>query len=386
LPGIVQHPSFDIPFSIPYTGEEEEKALSEAVYRDPLHGNGPTGRQVEQYMQEWLGVSHVFLTTSCSHALEMAVMSLELEEGDEVIMPSFNFVSSANAVSLREGVPVFAEVNRQTMNIDPVDVERKITDRTKAVIPVHYAGVGAEMDELADLGRRHNLWIVEDSAQALDASYKGQYLGTIGNIGCYSFHDTKNIMCGEGGALVTDNDEVARTVELIREKGTNRMDFKRGEVDKYSWVRPGSSYVLSDLQASMLQVQLEKRDEIKQKRKNVWQAYAGRLRELEEEGFIQLQQVPESRDQNYHMFFFLARSGEEQSAILKTLRSEGIEAQFHYVPLHRSPYGRRYGEYDLPVTESHSSRLIRLPLYPQLADRAEEVADSIAALIKQTVE
>lgn len=373
----------NIPFNRPYTGEAEQEAAAAALRQDVLHGDGPISERVQEQLAEWLGAKHVFLTTSCTHALEMAMIALGIGPGDEVIMPSFTFVSSANAAVLRGAKPVFAEIKPGTLNIDPEDVEQKITPHTKAVVPVHYAGVGCDMEALMDLAGRHGFYVVEDAAQGVDAKYKGDYLGTIGDIGCFSFHDTKNITCGEGGAFLTSDDEIARQAELVREKGTNRSAFFRGEVDKYTWVSQGSSYIQSDVLVALLEAQLGRRAEIKEKRKTVWEAYSEALRPLAAEDALHLPVVPADRDTNYHIFFFRTNTPEERSRVLTTLKDNGIQATFHYVPLHSSPYGREElgCTQELPLTQHCSETLIRLPVYPQLAEQAGELAEQVATVV-----
>ena len=375
----------DIPFHRPYTGQAEREAVAEAVRQDVLHGDGPISRRVQEQLADWLGIRHVFLTTSCTHALEMAMLALDIDAGDEVIMPSFTFVSTANAVALRGAQPVFAEIRSDTLNLDPEDVARRITSRTKAIIPVHYAGVACDMEALESLAGEHSLSIVEDAAQGVDAYYRGKALGTLGDIGCYSFHDTKNITCGEGGAFLTDNGEIAEKAEIIREKGTNRSAFYRGEVDKYSWVSRGSSYIQSDILAALLEVQLARREEIKARRRQVWEAYYQALRPLAEAGRITLPVLPEGRTSNYHLFFFRTNTPAERGHLLRALKAEGIQATFHYVPLHSSPYGRKVLGWteELPVTQACSETLIRLPVYPQLAPQSGELAKRAAAVVNE---
>lgn len=355
-----------IPFNEPYLGTEEEQAVVQALRGKHLRGDGPSTQRVQQQMKEWLDVEHVLLTTSCTHALEMAMMLLDIGSGDEVIMPSFNFVSAGNAVVLAGGTPVFAEIHPGTMNVDPEDIERKITERTKAIVPVHYAGVSCDMDAIMDIADRHDLYVVEDAAQGVDAYYDGRPLGTIGDIGCYSFHDTKNITCGEGGAFLTNNEEFASKAEIIREKGTNRAAFIRGEVDKYTWVNEGSSYIPSDLLIAMLEVQLDKKEEIKSKRRNIWQQYMDELAPYGDR--LQLPKIPPKCDSNYHIFYFLAESPEQQQALIDSFKQEGIPATFHYVPLHSAPFVEQHLESSdsLKLTQEYSNRLIRLPLYPDL--------------------
>lgn len=370
----------DIPFNKPYIGEKERKAVVEALDQDVIHGDGPTTERVQGFLEDWLGVDHALLMTSCTHALEMAMMTLDVGPGDEVIMPSFNFVSSANAVVLQGATPVFAEIRPDTMNLDPEAVEEKITPDTKAVVPIHYGGVACDMAALLELGETYDVAIVEDAAQGVDAYWQGEPLGTIGEIGCYSFHDTKNVTSGEGGAFLTNDEDIARRAEIVREKGTNRSAFYRGEVDKYSWVDEGSSYIPSDILAALLEAQLDRRDEIKQKRKQVWTTYREALRPLVDDGLIEWQTIPEYADPNYHLFYFRTNTPDERDELLNALKDEGIQATFHYVPLHSSPYGRETlgCTDDLPITRHCSETLIRLPVYPQLHGRAEDVAERVA--------
>ncbi len=372
-----------IPFNRPYTGPRERQAVADAVQQDVLHGDGPISRRVQQQLRDWLGVRHALLTTSCTHALEMAMIALGVGPGDEVIMPSFTFVSSANAAVLRGARPVFAEIRPGTLNLDPDDTARRITPRTKAIVPVHYAGVACDMDAIMDLARQHDLRVVEDAAQAVDAYHRDRPLGTIGDVGCYSFHDTKNITCGEGGAFLTNDDAIAESAEIVREKGTNRSAFFRGEVDKYSWVGEGSSYIQSDVLAALLEAQLARRDEIKAKRRRVWDAYYEALRPLAEDEALTLPTVPDYAAPNYHLFYFRTGTPAARDAALRALKANGIQAAFHYVPLHSSPYGRQTlgCTQELPVTQHCSETLVRLPVYPQLADRAGDVAAQVANLL-----
>ncbi len=377
----------DIPFNKPYIGDEEREAVAEAVEQDVLHGDGPITERVQSFLEEWLDVRHALLTTSCTHALEMAMMALNIGPGDEVIMPSFNFVSSANAVVLQGATPVFAEIRPETMNLDPEAVEKKITPDTEAIVLVHYGGVACDMEAFMDLKQRYDIAIVEDAAQGVDAYFKGEPLGTIGDIGCYSFHDTKNITSGEGGAFLTDSEEIARRAEIIREKGTNRSAFYRGEVDKYSWVDEGSSYIPSDILAALLEAQLERRDEIWEKRKQVWSTYRETLQPLVDEDLIEWQAIPECADPNYHLFYFLTNTPEERDELLNELKDEGIQATFHYVPLHSSPHGRNTlnCSEDLPVTQHCSEKLIRLPVYPQISSRIDTIARRVRKIIREVL-
>jgi dTDP-4-amino-4,6-dideoxygalactose transaminase len=373
----------DIPFNRPYIGAEEREAVAEALEQDVLHGDGPTTDRVQKTLCDWLDVECALLTTSCTHALEMAMMTLEVGPDDEVIMPSFNFVSSANAVVLQGATPVFAEIRPDTLNLDPDAVEKKITDDTVAIVPVHYGGVACDMDAFLELGDEYDVAVVEDAAQGVDAYHDGEPLGTIGDIGCYSFHDTKNVTSGEGGAFLTDDEESARRAEIVREKGTNRSAFYRGEVDKYSWVDEGSSYIPSDLLAALLEAQLDRRDEIRRKRETVWTTYRETLRPLVEDGLIEWQTIPEYADLNNHLFYLQTNTPEERDELLEALKEAGIQATFHYVPLHSSPYGRNTLNCteELPVTQHCSETLIRLPVYPQLESAVEKVSRRVRETI-----
>ncbi|MEF8938477.1 MAG: dTDP-4-amino-4,6-dideoxygalactose transaminase [Salinivenus sp.] len=372
-----------VSFNEPVLGEAEAEAVRKVLGSGTIRGDGPVSQHVEEEMEEWLGIDHVFLTTSCTHALEMAMVVLDIGPGDEVIMPSFNFVSSANAVVLRGATPVFAEIEPDTLNLDVEAVRKKINPRTKAIVPVHYAGVSCDMGALLALADEHDLYVVEDAAQGVDAYYDGQALGTMGDIGCYSFHETKNITCGEGGAFLTNDEQLARKAELVREKGTNRSAFIRGEVDKYTWVSEGSSYILSDILASVLRAQLRRRSAIKRKRKAVWTAYHEALAPLAEEGIVTLPTIPARCTSNYHIFFFRVGTPRQRNHLLDVLKNHGIDASFHYIPLHSSPYGQEYlGDEDtLPRTKHCSETLIRLPLHPGLAEDAASLADRVAHLL-----
>lgn len=353
----------------PPIGEQETQALAAALNEGYLVGAGPIGRRVEKQMQEIFGVKHVLLTASCTAALEMAMMVLDVGPGDEVIMPSFTFVSTANCVVLRGARPIFADIDPQTLCLDPTDVARKITPRTKAILLMHYAGGSCDMTTFRRLAHETKLPLIEDAAQVIDATYCGEYLGTLGTVGCYSFHATKNIVCGEGGAFVTNDSVLARQAEIIREKGTNRSAFLRGEVDKYTWVAPGSSYILSDLLAALLETQLEKRTIIKAQRRAVWDLYFQELMPLAEEGKIQLPTIPPEVESNFHIFFLLTQTAKEQQELLIHLKTAGIPATFHYVPLHSSPFGQTVTTpTELPVTNSVAERLVRLPIGTQISE------------------
>jgi len=370
-----------IPFHKSFLDHRALDAVRAALDSGNISGDGPVSKTVEAKLRALFGVGHAMLTTSCTHALEMAMMMLDLRPGDEVILPSFTFVSTANAVLRAGGKPVFCDINDRTLTIDAETIDRLLTPRTRAVIPVHYAGVSAEMDAIMTLGREHRLTIVEDAAQGVNATYKGKFLGTIGDAGAYSFHGTKNYVCGEGGAFLTNEERFARRAEIIREKGTNRSNFLRGEVDKYTWVDEGSSYILSDLLAAILQSQLEQLGVIQEGRRRVHERYMTGLLDLERSERLRLPIIPEHCSSNYHIFYILLKSERERVEVMGRLKEAGIGSTFHYVPLHSSPFARgRLGtdRLELPVTDRVFERLLRLPIYPQLNDA--EVDDVIASL------
>ncbi len=358
-----------IKFSEPYITNRELELIKDSISKGEISGDRFYTKKCTEFIEQIFGTKKALLTTSCSSALDMAALLLDLKENDEVIMPSYTFVSTANAVVLRGAKPVFAEIDGNTLNIDPIDVERKITEKTKAIFPVHYAGVCCDMDKIMNIAKKYNLKVVEDAAQGVNAKYKGRYLGTIGDIGCYSFHETKNYSCGEGGAILINYDEeLAKRAEIIREKGTNRSQFIRGEVDKYTWIDVGSSYLLSDILASILWAQFEKLDEINSKRKKIYETYYEGLKILEDKGKLKLPVIPKYCQSNYHIFYILLNSEEERNYLLDKLKQKDIQATFHYIPLHISPMGRKLGykSDDLPVTEDVSKRILRLPIYPEL--------------------
>jgi dTDP-4-amino-4,6-dideoxygalactose transaminase len=360
-----------IPFNKAYVTDKEYEYIKDAVNRNHISGDGYYTKKVNKFIEDAFNTKKALMTTSGSSALDMAAILLDLKEEDEIIMPSYTFVSTANAVVLRGAKPVFAEVCEDTLNIDPKDIERKITKKTKAIFPVHYAGVSCDMDYIMKIAKQYNLKVVEDAAQGVNAKYKGEYLGTIGDIGCYSFHETKNYSSGEGGAILINNDEeLAKRAEIIREKGTNRNQFFRGEVDKYTWVDVGSSYLPSDMLAAFLWAQFEKLNEIQEKRKNIYNAYFSRLKFLQHKGKLILPNIPEYCESNYHMFYIFLDSERERNYLMNKLKEKNIDAVFHYVPLHTSQMGRKLGykEGELPKTENLSSRLLRLPMYVELKE------------------
>lgn len=363
-----------IPFNKPCLTGKELEYIQQSIRSGNIIGNAEYTRRCESLLEKTFNARKVLLTSSCTDALEMSSLLIYLEPGDEVIVPSFTFVSTVNAFILRGAKPVFVDVREDTLNINETKIEEKITDKTRAVFPIYYASVACEMDVIMDIARRYNLFVVEDAAQAVNAKYNHRYLGTIGDLGTYSFHGTKNYTCGEGGAIVINRDNLMERAEIIREKGTNRNKFLRGEVNKYTWVDIGSSYLLSDILAAFLYAQLECMEEIKRKRKEIFDFYYEELKELEEAGKLRLPVIPKNCEINYHLFYILLPSEEKRNSLIEKLKGFGIQTAFHYIPLHTSSMGAKYGyrEGDLPVTESVSSRLLRLPLYPDLKPEEQE--------------
>jgi dTDP-4-amino-4,6-dideoxygalactose transaminase len=360
-----------IPLSRADIGDEEIAAAVASLRGGHLCGDGPATRRVERVLSERLQDAQVLLTTSCTHSLELALMALGIGPGDEVILPSFTFVSTANAVLRQGAVPVFAEIRPDTFNLDPDDVEARITPRTRAIMPVHYAGVACEMDRLNDLAEDHGLWVIEDAAQGLGSAYRGRPLGTLGDAGGISFHATKNVTCGEGGAFVTRDPALARRAEIMREKGTNRAAFLRGEVDRYTWVECGSSFVMADVLAAILEAQLQRVEEFQAARARLAAFYIQALEPLQQAGRLRLPHVPLEATPNWHLFHLTVATEAERDRCLQFLRSRGITAAFHFVPLHSSPFGRALADgspVPLPITDMVSSTLIRLPLFPQLSE------------------
>ena len=374
-----------IPFNKPCIVGSELIYVGQAISGGHASGDGPFTRRAQKLMEDRFSARRILLTTSCTAALEMAALLCKLGPGDEVIVPSFTFVSTANAIVLRGAKPIFVDIRPDTLNIDERLIEAAITPRTRAIFPVHYAGVGCEMDEIMTIARRHNLLVVEDAAQGVFAKYKGQWLGTIGHMGCYSFHETKNFSCGEGGALTVNDPDLEKRAEILREKGTNRSQFLRGQVDKYTWVDIGSSYILSDMLAAFLHGQLENMEKITARRSEIFNRYASLLAPLVESGRIRTPFIPEHCTSNHHMFYLLAANLDERGALIAHLRKAGILAVFHYVPLHSSPFAKSLGwsQPNLPVTDDTSSRLLRLPMYYDLNDRdVAEVALSVLDFYK----
>lgn len=356
-----------IPFNKPFIVGKELYYIARAVLEGHISGDGPYTKRCHRWLEERLGSPQALLTHSCTAALEMAALLCDIQPGDEVILPSYTFVSTANAFVLRGGVPVFVDVRPDTLNLDETLIEAAITPRTKAIVPVHYAGVPCEMDAIMEIARRHGLLVVEDAAQALLSTYQGRALGSIGHFGCLSFHETKNVISGEGGALLVNDPSFIKRAEIIREKGTNRSQFFRGQVDKYTWVEPGSSYLPSEIIGAFLYAQLENAEQIITARKKLCRLYAARFRFLEEAGCLRLPVVEAG---NGHMFYLLLASLEERSRLIEHLKAREILAVFHYVPLHSSPAGMRLGRVsgNMTVTDSVADRLLRLPLYYEMGE------------------
>ena len=348
----------------PFTGKEFDY-IREAISAEHICGDGMFTKKCSKWIEEQTGTAKALLTTSCTHATEMAALLLDIRPGDEVIMPAYTFVSTADAFVLRGAVPVFVDIRPDTMNIDETLIEEAITEKTKAIVPVHYAGVACEMDTIMDIAGRHQLAVVEDAAQGVCAWYKGRALGTIGDYGCFSFHETKNFSMGEGGALLIRDPEKIEDAEILREKGTNRSKFFRGQIDKYTWVNYGSSYLPSDMNAAYLWAQLEVADQITADRMRSWNLYRELLSPLAEEGILELPVVPEGCVHNAHMFYVKAADLEERTRLIAFLKEAEIQSVFHYIPLHTAPAGRKFGRFHGGdrYTTKESERLLRLPLY-----------------------
>ena len=373
---------FNIP---PCTGKEAEY-IAEAIRSHKISGDGTFTRKCNDWIEKKTGTRKALLTTSCTHATEMASLLSEIRPGDEVIMPSYTFVSTADAFVLRGATVVFVDVRPDTMNIDEKLIEDAVTDKTRAIVPVHYAGVACEMDTIMDIAGRHDLMVIEDAAQGVMSWYKGKALGSIGDFGCFSFHETKNYSMGEGGCLLIRDPKHIEMAEIIREKGTNRSKFFRGEIDKYTWVEAGSSYLPSDMNAAYLYAQLEVADEIFNDRMRSWNMYYELLSPLQEAGRLVLPFIPEECEHNAHMFYIKTRDLEERTALIKFLRANDIASVFHYIPLHSAPAGRRFGRFhgEDRYTTSGSEQLTRLPLYYGLEpDKVERICEKILAFYRR---
>ena len=353
--------NFNLP---PYIGTED-KYIIQAIHNRKICGDGEFTKRCNRWIEKDTGTKRALLTTSCTHATEMAAILINTQPGDEVIMPSYTFVSTANAFVLRGAKVKFVDIRPDTMNINEKCIEQAITSRTKAIVPVHYAGISCEMDKIMDIARKYNLFVVEDAAQGIKSTYKNKKLGTIGDFGCYSFHETKNYSMGEGGALLIRDSNKVEEAEIIREKGTNRSKFFRGQIDKYTWVESGSSYLPSELNAAHLWAQLENADVIFNDRMNSWKLYKERLTSLENRGKIQLPVVPDECGHNAHMFYIKVENLQERTELIQYLKEKDVNAVFHYIPLHSSPAGIKYGEFigEDKYTTKESERLLRLPLY-----------------------
>jgi dTDP-4-amino-4,6-dideoxygalactose transaminase len=371
---------YRIPFNRPASIGLEQEYIAETIARGHMSGDGPFTHQCHERLQALVGASKALLTTSCTHALEMSALLLGIGPGDEVIVPSFTFVSTVNAFVLRGARPIFADIRPDTLNLDEAQLPRLISPRTKAIVVVHYAGVACEMDRIMEIAERHGIAVVEDNAHGLFGTYKGRPLGSIGCMAAQSFHETKNITCGEGGALLINDPSLIERAEIVREKGTNRSRFFRGQIDKYTWVDVGSSYLPSELLAAFLWAQLQMADEIQARRQRIWEAYDAGLRDWAAEMGVRTPFVPPHCEQAYHMYYLLLPSMRVRQALIAYLRERGILAVFHYLPLHTSDMGRQFGGQagDCPVTEDVSDRLLRLPFFTTLTPPEQQsVIDAV---------
>lgn len=359
-----------INFNVPPVTGKESNYITKAIESHKICGDGEFTKKCSEWLEKTTGTAKALLTTSCTHATEMAALLCNIQPGDEVIMPSYTFVSTADAFVLRGATPVFVDIRPDTMNIDETLIEDAITKKTKAIVPVHYAGVSCEMDTIMDIAKRHNLLVIEDAAQGVMSTYKGQALGTIGDFGCFSFHETKNYSMGEGGALLIKDEENIEEAEIIREKGTNRSKFFRGQIDKYTWVNAGSSYLPSELNAAYLWAQMEMADEINKNRLASWNYYWEALQPLANEGRIELPVIPERCVHNAHMFYIKAKNLEERSSLIAHMKENNVGCVFHYIPLHTAPAGQRFGRFhgEDKYTTKESERLMRLPMYYNLSE------------------
>lgn len=369
-----------IPFTKISVTELEKKYVEEALENGKICGDGKFTKKCTEWFKENCNINNLLLTTSCTHSLELAALLAELKEGDEVLVPSYTFVSTADAILLRGAKPVFIDIDKRTFNMDVNLIEEKITPKTKAIFPVHYAGVACDMDEIMRIAKKHNLIVVEDAAQGVLAYYKDRPLGTIGDYGCFSFHETKNYVMGEGGAIIIKDNEKYLDAEIVREKGTNRAQFIKGMVDKYTWHKVGSSYLPSDILAAMLYGQLVRADEIMEKRMQAWYLYNDKLELLEKNNKLIRPYIPNYAKHNAHMYYIVLPNEKIRDNLISTLKEKGISAVFHYIPLHTSPMGKKLGykEGSLPVTEEYAKRLLRLPLYADITeDEVNYICDSI---------
>jgi dTDP-4-amino-4,6-dideoxygalactose transaminase len=377
-----QEPNRLIDFNRPHIAKNQIAFIQKAIQSGHISGDGQFTKKCHAWLENYLGVKKALLTTNCTHALEMSALLLDLKPGDEVITPSFTFVSTVNAFILRGAKPVFVDIRPDTLNIDENQIEDLVNEKTRAIYVVHYAGVGCEMNKILEVADIHNLQVVEDNAHGLFGKYQGKLLGTFGSMACQSFHETKNISSGEGGALLINDEDLIERAEIIREKGTDRSKFFRGQIDKYSWVDLGSSYLPSEIIAAVLYSQLEEADKIQHKRKSIWERYFQGLGEWAADSRIKLPTIPANCDQSYHLFYMLLSSLEERQRFIQYLRENHIYSVFHYVPLHTSAMGRKFGyqEGDLPITEVISDRLVRLPFYYDLSEADQ---DQVISVIKK---
>lgn len=374
----------NIPFNKPYMTGRELWYIAQAHTNGHLAGDGMFTKKCHAWMEERTGAHKALLTHSCTAALDMAAMLADIQPGDEVIMPSYTFVSTANAFVLRGGIPVFVDIRPDTLNIDESRIEAAITPRTKVIVPVHYAGVACEMDTIMDIAQRHNLLVIEDAAQAVMSTYKDRPLGAIGHFGAYSFHETKNIISGEGGALLVNDSRFAERAEIIREKGTNRSQFFRGQVDKYTWVDIGSSYLPGEVIAAFLWAQMEEAQDITQKRMDIWHHYHEAFAPLEKTGKLRRPILPKGCQHNAHMYYILLESLEKRTEVIALLKAQGVHAVFHYVPLHSSPAGRKYGRAsgELRHTDNLADRLLRLPLWVGMDEAQYRVVMQLQSILR----
>ena len=364
-----------IGFNRPYLTGKELHNIAQAHTLGQLAGDGSFTKQCHQWLEESIGTKKALLTHSCTASLEMAALLADIQPGDEVIMPSYTFVSTANAFVLRGGVPVFVDIREDTLNLDERRIEAAITPKTKAIVPVHYAGVACEMDAILEIAQAHKLWVIEDAAQGILSTYKSKPLGALGHLGCLSFHETKNVISGEGGALLVNEEDWVQRAEIIREKGTNRSQFFRGQVDKYTWVEVGSSYLPGEIIAAFLWAQLQEAEEITQQRLEIWNAYHEVFGQLEAQERLRRPIIPEHCQHNGHLYYLLLRDLKDRTNFIETLKDQGVNCVFHYVPLHSSPAGKKYGRVsgNLSVTERVSERLVRLPMWVGLANSLAEL-------------
>lgn len=370
-----------VPFNKPFITGKELYYIADSVMQGQISGNGIYTKKCELFLEKYTHCQKVLMTNSCTAALEMACILIDLKPGDEVIMPSFTFVSTANAVVLRGATPVFCDIDKRTFNLDETQLGNCLSDRTKAIIVVHYAGQSCEMSSIMNFAQENDLYVIEDAAQSVSSYYHGRHSGTIADIGCFSFHETKNIMCGEGGALLINNPKFINDAEIIREKGTNRESFFRNEVELYTWVSQGSSYVPSELQMAFLYAQLENLSQVVKQRKKIVEYYITHLRDLENTGCITLPVILPGNESNYHLFAMLCRSKQERNGLLRYLQDSGVSAVFHYIPLHSSPAGKKFSrtaEAGLPVTDNVSECIVRLPVYYEISVEVQKyVVDRI---------